>query len=199
MQSLYQLLSRLRSQILTPEQQQFQELCKCWSEIVGTPAGLQTRPVSWHRGVLNVATSSATWSQELTLRRIQILHRLNQKLLFPVQDLKFSTAQWKYQPNGDQRFPSLATTDEFSQLWQDHPSHVDLPSTGTELTINSHPPTSPTALTAFQQWANRVQQRSQHLPLCPQCQSPTPQGELTRWAVCGFCAMQYLEDQRTES
>ena len=74
MQSLHRILGRLQSQILTPEQQQFQDLCQCWSEIVGTVASRHTRPVTWHRGVLNVATSSATWSQDLTLRRVQIIH-----------------------------------------------------------------------------------------------------------------------------
>ncbi|CAD5941213.1 hypothetical protein PCC9214_01939 [Planktothrix tepida] len=199
MQSLHQVLSLLQSQILTPEQQQFQELCAYWPEIVGTVARLHSRAVSWHRGVLNVATSSATWSQELTLKRIQLLYRLNQKLLFPVEDIRFSTAQWRYQCHGEQHRSLGSTSDEFSQLWQDHPSRVNLPPTPTEPLIHSHPHASTTPLTAFQRWANIIQQRSQHIPLCPQCHCPTPPGELTRWSVCCLCAMKTLEGSGTET
>lgn len=199
MQSLHQVLSRLQSQILTPEQQQFQELCQYWPEIVGTVARVHSRAVSWHRGVLNVATSSSTWSQELTLKRMQLLYRLNQKLLFPVEDIRFSTAQWRYQSHGEQQRSPGSTSDESSQLWQDHPSRVNLPPTPTEPLMNSHPHASTTPLTAFQRWANTIQQRSQHLPLCPQCHCPTPPGELTRWSVCYLCAMQTLEGPGTEA
>lgn len=193
MQSLHQILSRLQSQILTPEQQQFQQLCQCWPEIVGAKARLHSRPVSWHRGILNIATQSATWSQELTLKRMQLLYRLNQKLLFPVEDIKFSTAQWRYQAQDQQLVSRTSPSDEFSQLWQNHPSRVELPATLTASCINSNCPIAVTPLTTFQQWARTVQQRSQHLPLCPQCHCPTPPGELTRWSVCSLCAMQSLE------
>lgn len=189
MQSLHQILSCLQSQILTPEQQQFQQLCECWPEIVGTRARVHSRPVSWHRGILNIATQSATWSQELTLKRMQLLYRLNQKLLFPVEDIKFSTAQWRYLAPDQQRVSRTSPSDDFSQLWHNHPSRVGFPLIVTESCINS----AITPLTAFQQWAHTVQQRSQHLPLCPQCHCPTPPGELTRWSVCRLCAMQNLE------
>lgn len=183
MQSLHHILGRLQSQILTPEQQQFQDLCQCWSEIVGTSASRHTRPVTWHRGVLSVATSSATWSQDLTLKRVQIIHKLHQKLLFPVQDIKFSPAGWRYQQPGALRVP----TDELSQIWQEHPSRVEIPisKAGDGATGRS----SLTPLTAFEGWANRLKLRSQDLPLCPQCHCPTPPGELSRWSVCGLCAM----------
>lgn len=193
MQSLNHVLSRLKSQILSPEQQQFQDLCECWPEIVGTVARLQTRPVSWQRGVLNVATSSATWSQELTLKRMQLLYRLNQKLLFPVQDIRFSTGGWRYQPNGDQGISPDAILDELSQMWRDHPSRVEVASLISEQSVDVHLCPALTPLTAFQRWAHTVQQRSQHLPLCPQCHCPTPPGELTRWSVCGLCAGQNSE------
>ena len=188
MQSLHRILGRLQSQILTPEQQQFQDLCQCWSEIVGTVASRHTRPVTWHRGVLNVATSSATWSQDLTLRRVQIIHKLHQKLLFPVQDIRFSSAGWRYQLQGDQSVSLDFSTDEFSQMWQEHPSRVEIP---TPKAVDEVPGRSSlTPLTAYEGWANRLKQRSQPLPLCPQCHCPTPPGELSRWSVCGFCSIQ---------
>jgi predicted nucleic acid-binding Zn ribbon protein len=188
MQSLHHILGRLQSQILTPEQQQFQDLCQCWSEIVGTVASRHTRPVTWHRGVLNVATSSATWSQDLTFRRVQIIHKLHQKLLFPVQDIKFSSAGWRYQLPGDQSVSLPSPTDEFSQIWQEHPSRVEIPTPKPVGEVTGRSSLSP--LTAFEGWANRLKERSQSFPLCPQCHCPTPPGELSRWSVCGFCAMQ---------
>lgn len=192
MQSLHHILGRLQSQILTPEQQQFQDLCQCWSEIVGTVASRHTRPVTWHRGVLNVATSSSTWSQDLTLRRVQIIHKLHQKLLFPVQEIRFSAAGWHYQPHGDQSLSPASATDELSQIWQEHPSRVEIPTPTPEDGMQAPPRSSVTPLTAFEDWANRLQQRSQDLPLCPQCHSPTPPGELFRWSVCGLCAIKNL-------
>ena len=190
MQSLHHILRRLQSQILTPEQQQFQDLCQCWSEIVDTVASRHTRPVTWHRGVLSVATSSATWSQDLTLKRVQIIHKLHQKLLFPVQDIKFSSAGWRYQPHGDQSLSPASATDELSQIWQEHPSRVEIPPATSEDRAARLLKLTP--LTAFEGWANRLQQRSQDLPLCPQCDCPTPPGELSRWSVCGLCAMKNL-------
>ncbi|HAN73242.1 MAG TPA: DUF721 domain-containing protein [Planktothrix sp. UBA8402] len=193
MQSLHYILSRLRSEILTPEQQQFQYLCECWLEIVGTVAGIHTRPVSWHRGVLNVATSSSTWSQDLTLKRIQIIQKLNQKLSFPVQDIRFSAAGWRYQPNADQQVSLSASTDELSQIWHEHPSRVEVSTPTRKDFIGVPLRSSLTPLTAFESWAKSLKQRSQHLPLCPQCHCPTPPGELSRWSVCGFCAMQNVD------
>lgn len=192
MQSLHHILGRLQSQILTPEQQQFQDLCQCWSEIVGTVASRHTRPVTWHRGVLSVATSSATWSQDLTLKRVQIIHKLHQKLLFPVQDIKFSPAGWRYQPHGEQPGSLPAPADELSQIWQEHPSRVEIPTPTPKDDIQASRRAPMTPLTAFEDWANCLKQRSQDLPLCPQCHCPTPPGELSRWSVCGLCATKNL-------
>jgi predicted nucleic acid-binding Zn ribbon protein len=33
-----------------------------------------------------------------------------------------------------------------------------------------------------------MRSRSQHLPLCPTCHCPTPEGELMRWSACALCA-----------
>jgi predicted nucleic acid-binding Zn ribbon protein len=32
------------------------------------------------------------------------------------------------------------------------------------------------------------------LPRCPQCQCPTPPGELERWSVCAVCATQRWQE-----
>ena len=36
--------------------------------------------------------------------------------------------------------------------------------------------------------ASMMRSRSRQLPLCPECQCPTPTGELHRWQVCSICA-----------
>ncbi len=188
MQSLNHVLNRLKSQILTPEQQQFQMLCNCWPEVVGNPAAQYTRPIAIHRGVLQVATASSTWSQDLTLRRMQILHKLNQRLLSPLQEIRFATGQWREKPHRDQQMLPDSPPDEIEQLWEQHPSRISI---GYRInhSLKLDPPGSASAVNTFQQWAETIKERSQHLPICPQCNCPTPAGELERWSVCGLCAI----------
>ena len=186
MQSLNHVLNRLKSQVLTPEQQQFQTLCDCWGEVVGNTAAQYTRPVAIHRGVLQVATASSTWSQDLTLRRMQILHKLNQRLMPPLQDIRFATGQWR--DKQQQQMGADSLPDEIEQLWEQHPSRISMNSRMNH-PPKLDPPVSASAVNSFQQWAQTVKERSQHLPLCPQCNCPTPVGELERWSVCGLCAI----------
>ncbi|WP_413164438.1 DUF721 domain-containing protein [Capilliphycus salinus ALCB114379] len=179
-QSLNQILGRLQVQLLTPEQQQFQSIVDLWPTVVGQMAIAHSRPISLSRGVLQVATSGASWSQQLTLKRSQMLRRLNQRLSNPLNDIKFSAALWHSQPDfsgSEDRFP-----DESPQ----HPSFVqNLPSPSTEVS-----PVAATPEAAFQNWAERIQRRSHSLPECPQCHCPTPTGELQRWSVCAMCFSQ---------
>ena len=180
---------------------QFKAIVMCWPQVVGAAVAIQTRPIGLQRGILVVATSSAAWAQNLAFERQHLLHKLQQKLrtvILPneLTDIRFSTAQWSSKGVNS----SLSTADS-TQVWQDHPSYlppaaqdcVAKPTTANVPTTN--PPTAPTA--AFQQWAARMQARSRHLPLCPQCQCPAPQGELDRWSVCGLCAPQQWERSRT--
>ena len=188
MQSLNHVLNRLRSQVFTPEQQQFQTLCDCWGEVVGNTAAQYTRPIAIHRGVLQVATASSTWSQDLTLRRMQILHKLNQRLMSPLQDIRFATGQWREKQHPDRQVATDSPLDEIEQLWEQHPSRISIGSRiNHSLKLNS--PGSASAVNTFQQWAETLKERSQHLPICPQCNCPTPVGELERWSVCGLCAL----------
>ncbi len=180
MQSLNQVLGRFKVQVLTPEQQQFQLIIDDWAIVVGQRAIAHSRPLSLSRGVLVVATSSATWSGHLTFQRSQILRRLNLKLSNPLNDIKFSTALWHAQAN------SLAADHDIGDQLQDHPSYItDIPASATEPFSS---PVSPR--TAFERWAEIIQRRSQSLPKCPQCGCPTPPGELKRWSVCAMCFSQ---------
>lgn len=178
--SLNHILNVLEEQ--NPWQEQpFQRLLKCWAEAVGAVVATHTRPLSIQRGVLSVATSSAAWAQTLTFERQRILEKLNVKLLSPLVDIRFSTAQWQRPKDSS----STADNQPPNQLLREHPSClVDAP----RVPETDETPNFPNPNAAFQHWAKVMQARSHNLPLCPQCHCPTPPGELQRWAVCSICA-----------
>ncbi|MBD2296212.1 DUF721 domain-containing protein [Anabaena sphaerica FACHB-251] len=157
------------------QEQPFQRLLNCWGEVVGAKVSAQTRPLSIQRDVLWVATSSAAWAQNLTFGRKALLLKLNQKLPTPLIDIRFSTAQWKQTALPDNQQPTLSP--------QEHPSYL-----GEDISNSEVKPTTENAKTAFEDWVRTRQKRSHNLPLCPQCQSPSPPGELQRWGVCSPCA-----------
>jgi predicted nucleic acid-binding Zn ribbon protein len=158
------------------EEQPFQRLLQCWSEVVGSVIASHARPLSIQRDVLWVATSSAAWAQNLTFERQRLLLKLNQKLDTTLVDIRFSTAGWQ-RPKDSPKHSETA-------LPQNHPSYL-----GSSLNIPRNvtpPPNNPNA--AFGDWAKSIQARSRNLPLCPMCQCPTPGGELQRWNVCALCS-----------
>ena len=172
--SVNNILSVLKQQAKW-QQHPFQRLLELWPDIVGTVAAKHTRPLSIQRDVLQVATSSAAWAQNMTFGRTALLLKLNQNLSEPLVDIRFSTKDW--QPRPDYLQPEIV-------IPQSHPSYLG------EITRSRSQvkPTIQSANTAFESWAKTMQARSQGLPLCPQCQAPTPPGELQRWQVCCVCA-----------
>lgn len=184
-QSLQQLLSYAEIIEVSPEFKQFQHLLSCWPEVMG-PLAAFTQPLAVQRGVLNVATATSTLSQELTFNSPRILQDLNARLYSPVNRIRFSAALW------NSRNHQNSLSEETKQL-REHPSQI--PAT------NLHQVSTPTKdpLVAFQQWASSVRERSQHLPLCPQCQAPAPPGELHRWSVCALCATKHFSSTQTTS
>lgn len=184
LKSLNTVLNRLQHQYKRQGQEQFQRVMQCWPEVVGPVVAAQTRPLNLYRGVLKVATSSAAWSQNLIFERQRIITKLNQIAALTVTDIRFSPAQWHDTPTTS--FPG----EQFQQeLWQSHPSRAG---DATRLIIK--PSANPddrdraTPLSAFQGWAQAMRSRSRQFPLCPECQCPTPIGELQRWQVCAICA-----------
>ncbi len=161
------------------QEQVFPRLLKCWVEVVGIPVAAQTRPLSIQRDVVWVATSSAAWAQNLTFVRKTILMKLNDKLSTSLVDFRFSTAEWKN---------SSTTGTETTVSASEHPSYVIDDLTAEKLVISNRD----NALGAFENWAKKMQERSHHLPLCSQCQCPTPPGEIERWDVCSLCATKLL-------
>ncbi|KAF3889060.1 MULTISPECIES: DciA family protein [Nostocales] len=174
LKSINNILSVLETQSKWQEQP-FQQLLKCWSEIVGATVAAHTQPVSVQRGVLRVATSSAAWSQNLTFERKRLLLKLNERLSVSLIDIHFSTAGW-------QRPQDKSAKEQIISL-REHPSYVDGADSCSKLTSRPFD-----ANATFEHWAKKVQERSHGLPLCPACQCPTPLGELQRWQVCSICA-----------
>lgn len=185
-QSLQQVLGVLEHRDSWKKRQQLRQLVVCWAEVVGSAVAAQTRPLFIQRQVLQVATSSSAWAQNLAFERCRILEKLNARLPHSVSDaitdIRFSPAQWQ-SPENDAPKPS-----ESSILWQAHPSQVALPPR-----LPHAPPLPKDPQMAFQHWAKTVRDRSRHLPACPVCHSPTPPGELDRWSVCSLCAAKLMK------
>jgi len=173
LKSLNHILDTVTNQPQWQGPLEFQRLLKCWTEVVGTKTAQQTRPYLISRDVLYVATSSSVWSQELKFKRHQILKKVNALLSEPLTDIHFSTARWK------QDFDSVNET-----LNPQSSGVVEVASESQEEQAST--PKAPQL--TFQQWAQVMQEKSRSLPLCPQCQCPTPDGELQRWNLCGLCA-----------
>lgn len=175
LKSVNDILSLPEIQILL-HQQPFPRLLKCWAEVVGTVIAAHTQPLSIQRDVLRVATSSAAWAQNLTFERQRLLVKLNEKLPDPLVDIRFSTAGWKRPQDKPKQQKTLSL--------REHPSYV-----GDETSVRGDRASkSENANVAFENWAKAMQARSHNLPVCPQCQSPTPPGEIQRWGVCCVCA-----------
>lgn len=183
LKSVNDILSLPEIQILL-HQQPFPRLLKCWAEVVGTAIATHTQPLSIQRDVLRVATSSAAWAQNLTFERQRLLVKLNEKLPDPLVDIRFSTAGWKR--------PQDKTNHEKTLSLREHPSYVgdetSVRRDGQSPTGSDRASKSENANVAFENWAKAMQARSHNLPICPQCQSPTPPGEIQRWGVCSICA-----------
>jgi predicted nucleic acid-binding Zn ribbon protein len=152
-----------------------------WQEVLAPRLLEQTRPFSLSRGVLSVATCSATLAQELSLQRYSLLKKMNRFLEEPIEDIHFSSARWherSIEPPPETIAPLPLT---------EHPSYVKR---GDENVSSSSPPSSPVnKRDSFERWQEKIRQRSRSWPICPCCQSPTPSGEIDRWGCCAYCAV----------
>ncbi|MCL2923585.1 MAG: DciA family protein [Trichodesmium sp. MAG_R04] len=159
-----------------PQQKQFQKVMECWEKLLGVMA-IKTQPLYIKQEILYVATSSATLSQELSFRVPQLLQKLNDVLPKPLDNIRFSAAQWH-----TYHFNKSGQTEKNN--WLEHPSIISKSEKPT-LLKSTHKNRSPQ--TTFENWAKAVKTRSEVLPICPQCHCPTPPGEIKRWSVCGIC------------
>ncbi len=172
-QELQSILGAIEPHYQSSERQQLQRILEIWTELVNDATHAQ--PIAIQRNILEVATASPVWTQTLIFERPMILRKIRDRLSINLNDIRFSTVQWR---------SKQAEIPVESDPWQSHPSRLpdQMPEIKTQLALFSN------AKTAFDRWSSIVQNRAQHLPLCPECSSPTPPGELERWSVCAICA-----------
>ncbi|MBF2021777.1 MAG: DUF721 domain-containing protein [Hydrococcus sp. C42_A2020_068] len=186
--SLDRILEALEKQADWEIQQQYRHLLQCWETVVDPKVVRQTRPLYIARNVLWVATSSSVWAQNLSFQRYSLLKKLNALLSEPLTDIRFSTAQWHNSKRLTDSAPKSISQEK-------HPSAIEMIS---QPPLTELPKAGKTPEAAFQSWAAVIGARSQNLPLCPRCQSPTPPGELERWSVCAHCiAKQWSSESST--
>ena len=162
------ILTQIKQDPSWEKYQQYSQLLHEWHQIVPASARNNTRPLYISRKILWVATSSAAWAQTLFMQRQQFLKVLNAKWSAPIKDIRFSAAHWQQK--------NLNT-----QSNTDHPSHLPA-ALLTSFSAQPLPkPASPEQV--FQNWVESYQKRTKTWPLCPQCQSPSPPGEIQRWQV----------------
>jgi predicted nucleic acid-binding Zn ribbon protein len=168
---LPKLLALLENQPSWNDFRQYKILRESWLNLVGSKAFENSRPLYINRNILFCATSNSVWAQTLSLQRYILTQKINTTLSLKIVDLRFSPAQWYYR--------SLNSPTESTSLTQ-HPSYIPpLKSVS--------PPSAQNCQNTAQRWLETLKKRQSKLPLCPQCQTPTPQGELTRWGVCMHC------------
>ncbi|XGV94990.1 MAG: DUF721 domain-containing protein [Leptolyngbya sp. BL-A-14] len=183
--SIEHVLGQLGDRYHTHGQQYSQRLLRAWVEAVGPVVAVQTRPLSVSNHVLKVATSSAAWAQNLVFERQRILAKLNAILGSSLVDIRFSSAQWQEGPQAS------FSADLQTQLWQQHPSRM---ANAVRFVGVQRPEALTDPLLAFQHWRSLMRSRAENMPCCPQCQCPTPPGELKRWAVCSLCATKQWQE-----
>jgi predicted nucleic acid-binding Zn ribbon protein len=168
------------------QRQAFDKLQRGWTEVVGEAVAAHAQPIALQRGILQVATSSAVWSQNLSFQRHLILRKLIDRG-WTLRNIQFSPAQWADRPAD----PSL-TSDQQHDIWKLHPSR--LPTVPRQAHEPSLLPES-----SFDLWASTRRRQLQHLPLCPICQVPTPPGEIDRWTRCSFCMTQRWNSDKLDN
>ncbi|MDG2992033.1 DUF721 domain-containing protein [Candidatus Synechococcus calcipolaris G9] len=158
--------------------QQFLQLAKQWPQIVGGVVAQQSRPIALtDQGILRVAVSSAVWAQTLTFERPRILLKLQDQYQLPIQDIHFSSRDWRSQGFKPKPKSNSNAASKLSSAAGISPNSGDA----------IQPPAPQTAKEAFEQWQQTLQRRAQKLNCCPQCHCPTPQGELDQWQRCSLC------------
>ena len=180
-------LDRILKQVVNqPEWDQYRaylEINKCWRQVVNKKASENTRPLGLERGVLQVATSSAVWAQEMTLQRYSLVKKLNKRLDFTLKDIRFSPARWQ---QNNQRSLSSEEPSEFPL------QEINLQKLIAERQqVQEEQELAPPDLqSTMSTWLDTVKKSSQELSPCPQCQTLTPPDELARWQVCRYCIAQ---------
>ena len=170
------VLQNLLNQKAWEHQKQFREITLLWQELLPKKTAANSRPYSIKNNTLLVTTRNNTWSQHLTLQRLSIRKKLNQKLTSAqtIKEIRFTTAHWQQKP----AYSPLADPD------LPHPSRLENPQLKSSRSMAQSP------ANAVRSWLQQQQKQLRDEPVCPSCNVPTPHGELERWHVCRCCIAQ---------
>jgi predicted nucleic acid-binding Zn ribbon protein len=116
-------------------------IVRAWENIVSPAIASRSRPKSLSRGILSIATNSASLAHQLTFGRQALCQQLNSQLLTPVLDLRFAAVGYL----------------------------------------------SPTIPSAVEDRSIPID--SGEIVICSHCDCRSRQGEILRWGVCQFCAI----------
>ncbi|HSM80993.1 MAG TPA: DUF721 domain-containing protein [Nodosilinea sp.] len=181
--SLHNVIHQLEQQPRWRSRGQFRQVLNQWAAVVGEGVARQAAPVRLDQDVLHVAVANPMWAQTLTLERLRILAKLNERLHLNLHDIRFSSGDWYRQNKAKQ--PAQATPTDLSTLpeWlRQHPCFEPK-----AIARSSQRPQTPEE--SFDRWAGLTQGLAAEQPLCPQCHCHCPTGELKRWGRCSICAV----------
>jgi predicted nucleic acid-binding Zn ribbon protein len=188
-QGLQSLLRQIERQYQSPTQRHWRSLVEVWPIVMGEKLAAQSRPTNIRAQILQVAVANPVLVQILMFERSRLLKKLAAQLadrqieLTPettITDIRFSTAGW-HQP--------MTIDSPYNQFnsWDQHPCNTP-PITPMDQAGATAQLSDPAA--AFRRWSDRVRDRDQSLPDCPQCSAPALPSELARWGYCSLCYSQ---------
>ena len=97
-----------------------------WEDEVGGPIAENTMPKSVSRGVLFVIAKSSVWVQELTLKKPEILKRLNQRLGGElIKDIKFAQGEITTKEDGEKPGKSRGRIEVDRKIVDDYTKEID--------------------------------------------------------------------------
>ena len=113
-----------------------------WADTVSPAIAERSRPKSFSRGILTIATNSSSLAHQLTFGRQALCRQLNTQLITPIDELRFIAV-------GFNSYSSIPTA-----------------TIGQSIPIDSGT-----------------------IVICSRCNCRALEGELLRWDVCQFCAI----------
>lgn len=179
---LDRILKRVIEQPEWDKYREYSQIVKCWRQVVNKQVFQNTRPLYMDRQTLYVATSSAVWAQELALQRYSIIKKLNARLNFTIKDIRFSPARWQNKQKQEIieiPLEEVNLNKLRAEKARDNEEEIE--------TIDAN--------IAIKSWLGSLKKKSQNSNTCPQCQSLTPQAELSRWQMCRYCIARQWNDE----
>ncbi|TVQ10005.1 MAG: DUF721 domain-containing protein [Leptolyngbya sp. DLM2.Bin27] len=183
--SIHTVINQFEQQPRWRSRGQFRQVLNGWAAVVGEGVARQAAPLRLDQDVLYVAVVNPMWAQTLTLERVRILAKLNDRLRLNLSDIRFSSGDW-YRQNKTTQAAVLTAAAALPEWLRQHPCFEPraIP------VANQRPQT---AAESFERWAALTRQLTAQQPLCPQCHCHCPMGELKRWGRCSICAVKGLK------